>query len=216
LSRREPATRELGFFGDGAWCSNGATIESDGSFQELYEKQFGAPVFQCTGIGAPEFASASWDMPSILSAVADVYKAFCFGDEGATQFRTPEECYQFLFKDGRVCSFLACAKFIRGADPVTREAIFGEHVLTVIHAPAVALAGKSISGEEVWPGVDSLSPIGWQCPNGPLYPFAPLLVGDVRMVRYIHLLGQLRRRLASFPSERQCSAPVLPILRVLS
>ncbi len=167
----------------------------------MYEKQFGAPVFQRTGIGAPEFASASWDTPLILSDVADVYKAFCFGDEGATQFRTPEERYQFLSEDERVCSFLACAKFIRGADPVTREPIFGEPVLTVIHAPAVALAGKSISGEEVWPGVDSSS---------------PLLVGDVRMVRYICLLGQLRRRLASFPSERQCSAPVLPIWRVLS
>jgi hypothetical protein len=179
-SRREPATGELGFFGDGAWCSNGATIESDGSFQELYEKQFGAPVFQRTGIGAPEFASASWDTPSILSAVADVYKAFCFGDEGATQFRTPEERYQFLSEDGRVCSFLACAKFIRGADPVTREPIFGEPVLTVIHAPDVALAGKSISGEEVWPGVDSLSPIGWRCPNGPLYPFAGSVAASSR------------------------------------
>jgi hypothetical protein len=69
----------------------------------------------------------------------------------------------------RVCSFLACATFItRGADPVTREPIFGKPVLTVIHAPAVALAGKSISGEEVWPSVDSLSPIGWRCPKGML------------------------------------------------
>jgi hypothetical protein len=57
-------------------------------------------------------------------------------------------------------------------DLVTREPIVGEPVLTVIHAPAVALAGKSILGEEVWPGVEALSPIGWQCPNGPLYPFA--------------------------------------------
>jgi hypothetical protein len=179
-SRREPATGELGLFGDGAWCSNGATIESDGSFQELYEKQFGAPVFQRTGIGAPEFASASWDTPSILSAVADVYKAFCFGDEGATQFCTLEERYQFLSKDGCVCSFLACAKFIIGADPVTREPIFGEPVLTMIHAQAVALAGKSISGEEVWPGVDSFSPIGWQCPNGPLYPFAGSVAASSR------------------------------------
>jgi hypothetical protein len=67
---------------------------------------------------------------------------------------------------------LACATFIRGADPVTRESIFVKPILTVIHAPAVALAGKSISGEEVWPGVDSLSPIGWQCLKGPLYLFA--------------------------------------------
>jgi hypothetical protein len=42
----------------------------------------------------------------------------------------------------------------------------------VIHALAVALAGKSISGEDVWPGINFLSPIGWQCPDGPLYPFA--------------------------------------------
>jgi hypothetical protein len=39
-SRREQAMGELGLFGDGAWCSNSATIETDGSFQELYEKQF--------------------------------------------------------------------------------------------------------------------------------------------------------------------------------
>jgi hypothetical protein len=42
----------------------------------------------------------------------------------------------------------------------------------VIHTPAVTLAGKSISGHEVWPGINFLSPIGWQCPDGPLYPFA--------------------------------------------
>jgi hypothetical protein len=44
--------------------------------------------------------------------------------------------------------------------------------LTVIHTPAVALAGKTISGEEVWPSINFLSPIGWPCPDGPLYPFA--------------------------------------------
>jgi hypothetical protein len=38
---------------------------------------------------------------------------------------------------------------------------FGEPVLTVIHAPVVTIAGQSISGEEVWPGVNFLSPIGW-------------------------------------------------------
>jgi hypothetical protein len=55
---------------------------------------------------------------------------------------------------------------------VTHEPIVGDPVLTMIHAPAVALAGKSILGEEVWPGVEALSPIGWQCPDGPLYPSA--------------------------------------------
>ncbi len=137
-------------------------------------------MFQRTGIGTPEFASTSWDKQLILLAVTDIYKAFCFGDEGATQFCTPEERYQILSEDERVCSFLACAKFIRGADPVTREPIFGEPVLTVIHAPAVALAGKSISGEEVWPGVDSLSPIGWRCPNGALYLFAGSVAASSR------------------------------------
>ena len=131
----------------------------------------GRRFFNVLALGPRSLTRPPGVPPSILSDVADVYKAFCFGDDGATQFRTPEERYHFLSEDERVCSFLACAKFIRGADPVTREPIFGEPVLTVIHAPAVALAGKSISGEEVWPGVDSLSPIGWRCPNGPLYPF---------------------------------------------
>jgi hypothetical protein len=52
-------------------------IETDVFFQELYKKQFGAPVFQHTGIGTPEFALASWDMLLILLDVTDVYKAFC-------------------------------------------------------------------------------------------------------------------------------------------
>jgi hypothetical protein len=63
-------------------------------------------------------------------------------------------------------------------DVVTCEPIVGEPVLTVIHALAVALAGKSILGEEVWPGVEALSPIGWQCPDGPLYPFAGSLAAS--------------------------------------
>ena len=33
-SRREPATGELGLFGQRAWCANGAAIETDGSFQD--------------------------------------------------------------------------------------------------------------------------------------------------------------------------------------
>jgi hypothetical protein len=94
-----------------------------------------------------------------------------FSDDAGSQFRTLEERYHFLSDDERVCSFLACAKLIRGADPVTREPIFGEPVLTVIHAPAVALDGKSILGEEVWLNVPFLSPIGWRWPDGPLYPF---------------------------------------------
>ena len=106
-ARRGPVLGDLGILDENAWCAEGAAIEMDGSFQELYEKQFGAPVFHRTGFCAPDFASAcSWDTPSILSEVADVDKAFCFGDEGATQFRTPEEHYQFLSKDERVCSFL--------------------------------------------------------------------------------------------------------------
>jgi hypothetical protein len=108
----------------------------------------------------------------LLSDAADLYKAFCFSDDEASQFRTPEERYHFLSKDECGCSFLACATFIRGADPVTRGPIFGEPVLTVIHAPAVALAGKSILGEEVWPIVPFLFPIGWQWHDGLLYPFA--------------------------------------------
>jgi hypothetical protein len=107
----------------------------------------------------------------ILLDVSAVYTAFCFSDDEASQFCTLEECYHFLSDDERVCSLLACTKFIRGADPVTRAPIFGKPVLTVIHAPPVALAGKSISGEEVWPGFDFLSRIGWQGPDGPLYPF---------------------------------------------
>jgi hypothetical protein len=103
--------------------------------------------------------------------VSAVYTAFCFSDDEASQFRTLEERYRFLSDDERVCSFLACAKFIQGADPVMHAPIFGEPILTVIYAPAVALAGKRISGEEVWPGVDFLSPIGWRCPDGLLYPF---------------------------------------------
>jgi hypothetical protein len=70
---------------------------------------------------------------------------------------------------------LVCAKFIRGADPVTHEPIFGEPVLTMIHAPAVALAGKSIVGAEVWPSVNFLSPIGLRCPRRLLYLFAGLV-----------------------------------------
>jgi hypothetical protein len=109
---------------------------------------------------------------SILSDVADLYKAFCFRDEAASQFCTPEERYHFLSDDECICSFLACVKFIHGADPVTHEPIFGKPVLTVIHALAVALAGKSISGEEAWPDAPFLSPLGWQKPTGLLYPFA--------------------------------------------
>jgi hypothetical protein len=128
------------------------------------------PVFQRTDVGTPEFDSSSWSTASILLDVSAVYTAFCFSDGEASQFPTPEECYHFLSDDECVCSFLACAKLIRGAEPVMREPIFGEPVLTVIHAPAVALAGKSILGEEVWLNV----------------PSSPLLVGDGLMVRYIH------------------------------
>ena len=46
-------------------------IQTDGSFQSLYEQQFGVPVFQHTGIGAPEFDSSSWSTSSILSDVAE-------------------------------------------------------------------------------------------------------------------------------------------------
>jgi hypothetical protein len=42
-----------------------------------------------------------------------------------------------------------------------RVPIFGEPVLTVIHALAVALAGKSISGVEVWPSVNFLALPYW-------------------------------------------------------
>jgi hypothetical protein len=180
LSCREPAMGELGIFGHRAWCDNGAAIENNGSFQGLYEQQFGAPVFHRTGIGAPEFDSSSWSTASILLDVADLYKVFCFRNDAASQFRTPEEHYCFLSNDERICSFLACVKFIHGADPVTREPIFGEPVLTVIHAPAVALAGKSISGEEAWPDVPFLSPLGWQKPTGLLYPFAGSVAASSR------------------------------------
>jgi hypothetical protein len=107
-----------------------------------------------------------------LSDFTDLYKAFCFSDNEASQFHTPKEHHCFLSKDECVCSFLACATFIRGADPVTSEPIFGKPVLTVIHAPAVALAGKGILGEELWPNVPFLSPIGWRWPDGLLYLFA--------------------------------------------
>jgi hypothetical protein len=76
-----------------------------------------------------------------------------FSDDEASQVCTPEEWYHFLSDDEHVCSFLACVKIIHGIDPVTREPTFGEPVLTVIHTPAVTLAGKSISGEEAWPDV---------------------------------------------------------------
>jgi hypothetical protein len=126
----------------------------------LYEQQFCAPVFQCTDVGAaPEFDSCSWNTVLILLDIAAVYKVFCFHDDEASQFCTLEECYHFLSDDECVCSFLACAKFIQGADPVTCVPIFGEPMVTVIHAPMVALTGKSISGEEVWPDVPFLSPI---------------------------------------------------------
>jgi hypothetical protein len=106
----------------------GTATENDGSFNGLYEQQFGAPVFQCTDVGTPEFDSSSWSTTSILSDVAAVYTASCFSDDEASQFPTPEECYYFLSNDEPVCSFLACAKFIRGVDPVTRAPIFGEPV----------------------------------------------------------------------------------------
>jgi hypothetical protein len=60
-SHREPATSEVGIFGQRAWCANGTIIENDSSFKGLYEQQFGVPVFQCTNIGTPEFDSSSWN-----------------------------------------------------------------------------------------------------------------------------------------------------------
>jgi hypothetical protein len=63
-------------FGHRAWCTDGTAIQTDGSFQSLYKQQFGVPVFQRTGIGAPEFDSSSWSTASILSEAAEVYKAF--------------------------------------------------------------------------------------------------------------------------------------------
>jgi hypothetical protein len=111
-ARRGPALGDLALFDHRAWCADGAAIQTDGSFQSLYEQQFGAPVFQRTGIGAPEFDSSSWNTPSILSDVADLYKSFCFRDDEATIFCTPEERYRFLSDDERVCSCLACVKFI--------------------------------------------------------------------------------------------------------
>jgi hypothetical protein len=77
---------DLDILDENAWCAEGTAIEMDGSFQELYKKQFGAPVFHRTGFGAPDLASATWDTLSTLSEVTDVYKAFCFGDERATWF----------------------------------------------------------------------------------------------------------------------------------
>jgi hypothetical protein len=153
----------------------------DGSFQSLYEQQFGPPVFQRTGIGAPEFDSSSWSTSLILSDVADLYKSFCFRDDEATIFHTPEERYRFLSDDERVCSFLACVKFIQGADPVTNAPIFGAPVLTVIHAPAVALSGQSISGEEAWPDAPSFSPLKLRVPDGPLYFLAGSIAASSRI-----------------------------------
>jgi hypothetical protein len=99
-------------------------------------------------------------------------QGICFGDDEASQFRTLEERYHFLSDDKCVCSFLACAKFIHGVDTLPREPLFvGEPVLTAIHALAVALAGKSVSGEAAWPDVPFLSPIGWQKPTGLIDPF---------------------------------------------
>jgi hypothetical protein len=52
---------------------------------------------------------SSWSTTSILLDVAAVDTAFCFSDDEASQFCTPEECYCFLSDDEHVCSFLACA-----------------------------------------------------------------------------------------------------------
>jgi hypothetical protein len=82
----------------------------------------------------------------------------CYICKKATIFRTPEECYRFLSNDECICSFLACVKFIWEADPVTNAPISGSPILTVIHAPAVALSGQSISGEEAWLDAPSFSP----------------------------------------------------------
>ncbi len=71
-----------------------------------------------------------------------------------------------------MASFLACVKFVHDADPVTSAPILSAPVLTVIHAPAVALAGQSISGEEAWPDAPSFSPLILSVPEGSLYPFA--------------------------------------------
>ncbi len=109
LSHQEPATGDLGIFSQHTWCANSATIENNGSFNDLYKQQFGAPVFQHTNVGTPKFDSSSWRTASILS---DVDTAFCFSDDEASQFHTLEECYCFLSDDKCVCSFLACAKFI--------------------------------------------------------------------------------------------------------
>jgi hypothetical protein len=70
-SHQTLATGELRIFGHHTWCTDGAAIENDGSFQGLYE--------QCTGIGAPEFDLSSWwSTALILLDAADLYQVFCF------------------------------------------------------------------------------------------------------------------------------------------
>jgi hypothetical protein len=51
---------DLVLFDHRAWCTDGTMTQTDGSFQSLYEQQFGVPAFQHTGIGALEFESSSW------------------------------------------------------------------------------------------------------------------------------------------------------------
>ncbi len=89
-SRRGAAHGDLDLFDQCAWCADGTAIQTDGSFQSLYELQLGAPVFQCMAIGALEFDLSSWSTPLILSDVAALYKSFCFKDNGASTLLTLE------------------------------------------------------------------------------------------------------------------------------
>ncbi len=140
-------------------------------FSRSTSSSLGCQFFSVLVLGLRSLTRPPGVLPRFCQKQRRFTRHFLFSDDAGSQFHTPEECYHFLSDDDHVCSFLACAKFVRWADPVMREPIFGEPVLTVIHAPAVALAGKSILGEEVWLNVPFLFPIGWQWPDGLLYPF---------------------------------------------
>ncbi len=106
-----------------------------------------------------------------MSDVADLYKSFCFWDDEAMIFHNPEECYHFLSDDERICSFwLALSSFKQLIQSQMCPSL--APVLTVIHAPAVALSGQSISGEEAWLDAPSFSPLKLRVPDGLLYLFA--------------------------------------------
>jgi hypothetical protein len=166
---RPAAIGDLSLFGDGAWASPGAAILSGGSFQNLYEVQFDAPVFHRVGIGAPSLRSDEWSTSAILTAASATYGAFCFS--AAKVPRSAEDRYLAVATSSFVQSALICAKFVHGYDAESGQTQYGDPVLTIVHAIAATPDGSSIQAEEVWPDAPLLSPLDWRVPGGPLFPF---------------------------------------------